>query len=334
MSTARLKVNFAGPLVSYQDAGRPGHMRFGVAGSGPMDRFAHDAAMEALHQPRGGTAIEVSLGGLVLECVSGEVSFAVTGGSFSVNGQDQGWQVQTLRAGETLSIRAGSWGSWAYLAFAGQLDAQDWLGQTATHSMSGFGGGMLTAGDLIQIRDAQTLPERLGPLICPSFAKPDGQVRVVIGPQDRFFLTDAVEAFFTQSFALSEAFDRMGVRLKGPKLTLADALSIPSEPLVRGSVQVAGDGVPTVLLADHGTTGGYPKLATVISCDFDRFVQMRAGEKLRFTRVSAEQALTASRSHHAAKEAALAEIAAPKFSLDERLMRENLIGGTVGNWPE
>ncbi len=328
MSRARLIVRFAGPLVSFQDAGRPGHMRFGVAASGPMDRFAYQAGHAALSQPAGGTSIEVSLGGLVVECLEGSVSFAVTGGAFSV-AQTEGWGVHHLRAGETLSIRAGAWGSWSYLSFAGRLEAARWLGQTATHSMAGFGGGILRAGDILEISDARLEPARTGPIPCPEIARPIGSVRVVIGPQERHFEQASLSDFLSQSFRLSDAFDRMGVRLDGPKLAISDALSIPSEPVLRGSIQVAGDGVPTILLADHGTTGGYPKIATVISADLDRLVQGRAGSAFRFKAVSASEAVAAARTHQAAQQEALVQIAAPRSSLAERLMRENLISGAV-----
>ncbi|EPX81151.1 Allophanate hydrolase 2 subunit 2 [Litoreibacter arenae DSM 19593] len=307
-------------------------MRFGVSASGPMDRFGLAVANTALGQPTGATGIEVSLGGLVLECREGEVTFAVAGGGFTIDGagvKSSGWTVRTLHAGETLAIRGGAWGSWAYLAFAGTIEADKWLGHTATHSMSGFGGGTLRSGDLIDISEAQIREDRIGDLPCPAFAKPDGTVHVVIGPQDQHFAPSSVESFLSTPFELTDAFDRMGVRLKGERLELSEALSIPSEPVLRGSVQVAGDGVPTVLLADHQTTGGYPKIATVLSHDVDRLAQMRAKDSLRFTAVDAAQAVALTRAQAQARRAYLEEIAKPRPSLNERLLRENLIGGVV-----
>lgn len=121
----------------------------------------------------------------------------------------------------------------------------------------------------------------------------------------------------------------MGMRLGGTKLELQEALSIPSEPIVRGSVQVAGDGVPTVLLADHQTTGGYPKIATVISCDTDRLVQRRAGQSVRFGSISSEQAIDDVRQFGEAKARYLAQVSVPRGSLQQRLMRENLIHAPI-----
>jgi allophanate hydrolase len=121
----------------------------------------------------------------------------------------------------------------------------------------------------------------------------------------------------------------MGVRLDGPHLELDGALSIPSEPIVRGAVQVSGDGIPTVLLADHGTTGGYPKIATLITADQSQFAQKRAGEPVQFRAISPEDAVTATRQAFALKDAYLHEISQPRGTLAQRLMRENLVSGVI-----
>ncbi len=139
----------------------------------------------------------------------------------------------------------------------------------------------------------------------------------------------AVERFVSDEFKVTDAYDRMGMRLNGPSLELVGALSIPSEPIVRGSVQVSGDGVPTVLLADHQTTGGYPKIATVISSDIDRLSQFRAGQTLRFTAISSQQAIDEARRHHTKKTQYIDQISVARGTLEQRLMRENLIHGCV-----
>jgi allophanate hydrolase len=114
---------------------------------------------------------------------------------------------------------------------------------------------------------------------------------VVLGPQDRFFTREAIAALVGAPYRLTDAYDRMGVRLRGPQLVPEGALSIPSEPILRGSIQVAGDGVPAVLLADHQTTGGYPKIATIVSAHLDGFVQLRPHEVVRFHAVTPEEAV-------------------------------------------
>lgn len=336
MGEARLKVLAAGPLVTVQDAERKGFMRFGVAASGPLDRLSHAAGNAALGNSPEASGIEVSMGGLVLECISGALSLAVTGADCLVetSGESMGsWNVISLSPGERLSIRAGQKGSWSYLAFAGDLESKTWLGHSATHSTSGFGGGALSAGQVLTVRECAVREDRHGSIQRPAVAANEA-IRVVMGPQDRFFDPSALSALQEQPFRLSAQFDRMGVRLEGPKLSIEGALSIPSEPVAKGAIQVAGDGRPTVLLADHQTTGGYPKIATVISSDLDRISQMRAGDVVRFEAVSPEQAVSIARDKALKMQVYLEEVAVPRGTLAQRLMRENLISGAVSETPD
>lgn len=333
MAEAALTVRSCGPLVSYQDGGRFGMMRFGVPASGPMDRLAHAAAQAALGRPHGATAIEVSMGGLELVCDSGEVTFSVAGGGFQVGhagAAAASWCVRTLRAGDHLSLRPGCWGTWAYLAFLGELVCPRWAGSTSTHSISGLGGGMLMSGAALLVNGARVASEREGILPVPDIALARPLARVVLGPQAAQFGPDATTTLLRETFAVTAAFDRMGMRLAGPALPLADALSIPSEPVVRGSIQVAGDGVASILQADHQTTGGYPKIATILSPDIDGVAQLRPHDRLRFQAVSAAEGVELARSHALSVRRYLEDIALPKGSLADRLMRENLISGVVG----
>ncbi len=307
-------------------------MRFGVPASGPMDRLAHDAAQAALGRPHLARSIEVSLGGLELLCEAGEVTFCVAGGDFQVlhaGAAARAWSVRTIRAGEVLSLRPGRWGSWAYLAFLGDLVCQPWAGSTSTHSSSGLGGGRIVRGSTVVVRNAQVSEELEGVFSMPTLERDQSLARVVLGPQSDCFAPDTVASLLAQSFVVTPAFDRMGMRLAGPNLPLVDALSIPSEPIVRGSKQVSGDGVASILLADHQTTGGYPKIATVLSSDVDGVAQRRPGEHLCFQAVSAEDGVSLARRSALVRQQYLETIGLPRGSLEARLMRENLISGVV-----
>ena len=298
MASATLAILNAGPHVTVQDAGRPGLLRYGVPASGPMDRLAFAIANAALGNPPDAPGIEVSLGGLDLECTEGCVTVAIAGGGFAVTlGAERfgSWSVATVQAGQQLRIRPGPWGSWTYLAFAGQLRAERWLGSAATHALSGLGGGRLRSGGVLEIDGAEIRADRVGRIACPVSARPRHLVRVVLGPQERYFDSATIETLLSRRFALSDAYDRMGVRLNGPSLRPAATLSMPSEPVVRGSIQVAGDGVATVLLADHQTTGGYPKIATMLSGDVDGFAQLRSRDAVSFRAVSPLAAVAAVR---------------------------------------
>lgn len=127
-------------------------------------------------------------------------------------------------------------------------------------------------------------------------------MNVVLGPQDRFFANGSVAAFLGSPYRLTNAYHRMGVRLEGPSLKPIASLDMPSEPIVRGSVQVAGDGIATALLADHQTTGGYPNIATVLDSDLDAFTQLRPRDLVAFRAVTPE--------HRSAPECGLQRLAA------------------------
>ncbi len=306
MAEAVFSVAHAGPHVTVQDGGRPGLMRYGVPASGPMDRMSLAIANTALGNPPGQAGIEVSLGGLALDCRSGAVTLAVAGGGFILGAGERrlgSWTVLTVRAGERLTIRPGPWGNWTCLAFAGQVQAPLWLGSRATHSASGLGGGRLAAGQELVITGTELHQAREGAIPCPVWARPRAAVRAVLGPQDRFFAPETVELLTSRPFQLTDSYDRMGVRLRGPRFDMASALSIPSEPILRGSVQVSGDGAATVLLADHQTTGGYPKIATLIGEDIDGFAQLRPHDFARFRLVSPQEAVGIAR-HRARQKAA------------------------------
>jgi allophanate hydrolase len=308
MSAPRLHVARVGPMVTVQDAGRPHMMRFGVPASGPMDRLAFAAANTALGNPAGAPAIEVSLGGLSVACDGGRLPFALAGGGFIADHAGRlggSWQVGTLEPGETLTIRPGPWGSWCYLALPGGVAANRWLGSAATHAASGLGGGRVTASGVLEPAGTPAALKAgpiTCPITCPVSARPRPQVHVTMGPQDRFFDSSAMTLLREGPWHMTSAWDRMGVRLEGPALVPTAPLDMPSGPVTRGAIQVAGDGVATILLADHQTTGGYPRIATVLDCDLDALMQLRPRDRLSFAPVSPEQAVLIAR--RAAKGAA------------------------------
>ncbi|MGP3697496.1 biotin-dependent carboxyltransferase family protein [Rhodobacter sp. NSM] len=325
--TALLRVVEAGPLSSLQDAGRPGLMRYGVPRSGPMDGEALSLANAALGNPPDATALEVSSGGLVLDCVEGALSVALVGEGFhaACGGiRHEANVVLSLLPGERLAIRS-SGGSWAVLALAGRIEVAEWLGSRSTHALSGLGGGLLRAGQEIRLSEATLRPERHG--VLDPLPRPTGLLRVTLGPQERFFSAETLSRFLDEPFRISSARDRMGQRLDGPPLPVR-ALDMPSEAVLRGSVQVSGDGVATVLMADHQTTGGYPRIATVIGPDLDTLARMRPGDAVRFAAVSPAEATGITRAVHEARMERLARSAAPR-DLSARLAGANLIGGVV-----
>ena len=321
----------SGPFVSVQDCGRPGMMRFGVTASGPMDRTAFHILRAALGGDATFSAIEVSLGGLTVRA-TGNMTVGFAGGEFSLSLNQtplSPWSVFSMQSGDVLSIRAGTQGSWGYLGVCGQIVSPAWLGSTAAHLTTGLGGQAVRPGDGIEIQSPTQRTDLHASLPIAEFSVFDSTVRAIPGPQDQHFSRQSLDDLATKAFVISKDYDRMGMRLSGPSLRPEAALSIPSEALVRGSVQVPGHGDPIILLAEHQTTGGYPKIATIISADQDRLTQARSGQSLRFELVDTLTAVNAARLHQARVSAYIDSLPQWRGTLADRLGRLNLISGVT-----
>lgn len=323
MVRAVLVVEKAGPLTTYQDAGRIGHLRYGVTWSGPVEPIGFAAAQGAVGNPPNTPAIELSHGGIALRCIEGAVRFALAGGDFAAacDGRALGpWVSAVVAAGSRLVVRDGNVGNWATLAFGGQIDCPVWLGSHATLALAGLGGGRLAAGDRI-IVDADPVGDHDTRVI----AQPPietGPIRVVIGPQQAHFAAETLATLLAEPFVIGRAFDRMGLGLDGPALPPL-SLTMLSSPVIAGAIQINGAGVATILLADHQTTAGYPRIATVISADLPRIAQLRPGMPVCFSAISAAQAVAIAR--NAARLSAVADTR----TLTERLFTSNLIDGVI-----
>jgi allophanate hydrolase len=328
MPRALLRIEQAGPLTTIQDAGRFGHLRHGVTWSGPVEPLGFAAAHAALGNATGGAVIELSHGGITLRCLEGPVRFALAGGDFSasLDGQALGrWTTGVLNPGARLVIRDGAASNWATLAFDGTIEAPHWLGSAATLALAGLGGGRLAAGDTITI-DAAPVADASSRAIVPPPATP-GPIRIVPGPQREFFSAETLALLTSETFTAAPAFDRMGMVLDGPPLPPL-SLTMLSTPVIRGGIQINGAGTATVLLADHQTTAGYPRIATVISADLPRLAQLRPGMALRFAAVTAADAVQIARKAAQARGAWLAIVGDTRSLLD-RLLGSNLVDGVI-----
>ncbi|WP_410822716.1 biotin-dependent carboxyltransferase family protein [Methylobacterium oryzisoli] len=331
-----LRIDAAGPGTTLQDAGRHGYLRYGFTAAGPMDPLAHATANRALDNPPGAPAIEISLAGLAVTAEEEPFGVALAGGAFRIalDGEPvPPAAVLTLRPGSTLTVRAGRAGAWCTLAVAGRLDVSPVLGSIATHTRSGvggLGGRALQAGDALRIAEARPGPDETHALLAPWLDRPPGEIRVVLGPQDDFFAADQIAAFLAGPWTVTPRGDRMACFLDGTPLTHARGYNIVSDGIAMGAIQVPGEGRPIVLMADRQSTGGYPKIATVIGPDLGRLAQAQAGTRLCFRAVSVAEAVAARRAE--------AEALAPRVAHEplvrtaftpEFLLGRNLIGGVV-----
>ena len=336
-ASAVLRILSAGGGVTLQDAGRRGYMRYGITPAGPMDPLAHAAANRALGNPPGATAIEVGLGGLALAVEGAPLDLAFAGGGFRIACDGQSLPAAgalTLRPGAELAVRPGSAGAWCYLAVGGRFALAPALGSHATHSRSGLGGldgRALGAGDDLAVAEARAAIGEPVALVAPWLDRPPGTIRVVLGPQDDHFAPREVEAFLARDWRVSARGDRMACFLDGTPLRHAGGHDIVSDGIVHGAIQVPGQGLPIVLMADRQPTGGYPKIATVIGPDLGRLAQAQAGTPLRFRAVGVDEAVEARRAEAAALGAppVLEPVIRRTFSA-EFLLGCNLIDGVVG----
>ncbi|MDF1585186.1 5-oxoprolinase subunit C family protein [Marinimicrococcus flavescens] len=336
----RLLVRAPGPLATLQDAGRRGYQRLGVSGSGPMDRLAHEAANRMAGNPPGTVAVELALGGLVLEVAAERVRLAFAGGTFELQIDDKPmpwWSCVTVHRGQMVRIGRAQAGVWGYVAIAGGLALPAQLGSHATHTLSRLGGiegRPLRAGDALALAELEPSPHP--DLMLPDPPPAREVIRAVPGPQDDYFTPAGLAAFFGEGYRVSAQADRMGYRLEGPQVEHAKGFNIVSDGTVAGSVQVPGMGTPIVLMADRQTTGGYPKIATVIGADLPALAQIAPGGRLRFQSVSFEQALEARRVMRGWLDRLADRLEPLRTGADldpARLLGLNLIGGVTAGDP-
>ena len=294
-----LEVLEPGLLTTVQDHGRPGWRRAGVSGSGPMDGPALCAANLAVGNAAGAAALECTVAGPRLRFLA-TTRFALAGGDLSavLHRDDLGaWPVPLgvpvlARAGNVLAFGARRSGSRTYVAFAGGIDVPLVLGSRSTDLTAGFGGlagRTLRGGDLIALSGGAEEPPQLEERARMAARADD--VRVILGPQDDHFGPEALAAFLGEAYTLAAESDRVGCRLQGPRLSHRGAAEIVTDGMVPGCVQVPPDGQPIVMMAGGPTTGGYPKIATVVSADLPALAQLLPGEgRVRFRAVSIEEA--------------------------------------------
>lgn len=307
-----MKVVRPGLLTTVQDTGRYGHQRDGVTVGGAMDVMALRVANLLVGNPEGAAALELTLMGPTLEFTHGRL-IAICGGRMSpvIAGKPvpEGRPV-LVRAGAILSFGQNTLGAHACIAIAGGIDVPVVLGSRGTHLRARFGGlngRTLAAGDTIPVGPASEASVRIAGVLAASpevFVPTEWSVsaaalprytanptiRVTRGTHFGRFDESSRNAFCSRPFRVTPQSDRMGYRLDGPRLALEAPLEPISEPVCAGTVQVPPEGQPIVLMADRQTTGGYPRIAQVITVDLPLIAQTKAGETLTFSEVSLDEA--------------------------------------------
>ena len=302
-----LRIVSAGPHTTIQDRGRPGRQWLGIPEGGALDRNALALGNALVGNPPDAAILEVCMGNFCAELL-GPARIALTGtdeGELTVQGADgtsmgvPANRSVDLEAGRLVRIGGLPDSNTATLAFAGGVMAPLFYDSRSTSPSAGIGGlngGLVADGDMLELGGHHPGPgggpelKVAGPPGAGAGAGEAGAFRCVRGPQDDRFTDAALAAFFGEEFKVTPVLDRMGMRLDGPVLEHKSDADIPSDGIVTGSVQVPGNGLPIVLMADHQTTGGYTKIATVITADIPALARLRPGQALRFSEVTVEEA--------------------------------------------
>jgi len=285
-----------GFFTTVQDLGRYGYLKYGVPISGAMDSFSMIAANLLVGNTPNDACLEITLIGPELQALA-DTQIAVTGGKISVkiNGKEAPmWQTLTVRKGDIVSIGKVESGCRCYLSVRGGINTPIILGSRSTYVRGCFGGvdgRQLKAGDVIEEFSAAPLnvvykmPENLVPHFEDSFT-----VHVVLGPQADMFTEKGIETFLSNPYKVTLESDRMGYRLEGPAIEHKGKADIVSDALLPGAVQVPKSGKPIIIMRDAQTTGGYPKIAAVITPDLNRLGQAKPNDTIWFSEITLKEA--------------------------------------------
>lgn len=325
---AGIMVINGGMLTTVQDEGRYGYQASGIQVSGVMDRTAARMANalvgnDELSEAEDAALLEATYLGPELEFGQDALA-AVAGGMPDVQldgASVQPYRAIAVKAGQRLKVAAQKSGLRAYIAVSGGFATDRALGSRSTNLKLGLGGHLgrkLAAGDVLPVGEpgayaARALAGRVGLRAVPEkfvetlinngvVTGADGgkirQIRVIPGPQEDYFSRQSIAAFAEAVYTVSNNSDRMGYRLQGPAVEKAKQQDLITDGIAFGSVQIPPDGQPIIMMADHQTTGGYPKLATVATVDLPLLAQSMPGDRLQFRLISVQEAQQLLRQQH------------------------------------
>ena len=298
MSSNYFKVIRAGINSTFQDKGRSNLYHLGIPFSGAMDNRNYLLANKLVQNDLNNPVIEFAYQGPHLKYVGEKINIAITGNvSFKIkskNSEIDGncYETYEINNEDEIDILSTNKSVYGYLSLSGKLDVNYQWGSCSTNTKSNIGannGKKLQDRQSIKIYEInKDLKKKRVNYLNSRIEK----IRVVEGTNFNYFSKTAINDFFKKEFRISRLSDRMGMRLEGPQLENINNTNIKSEGLIKGVIQVPGDGNPIIMLSDHGTIGGYPKIAVIISADYDRLVQLSSGTKIKFQKVELSDAET------------------------------------------
>lgn len=297
---ASLIVKNPGLLTTIQDAGRIGFGQYGIPSAGAMDILSLQLANILVGNDRYEAAIEITFMGPEIE-FDENLIISITGADISpsINGKEiEMHSTVYVNKGDVLKFGTLKNGCRAYLAVSGGFDLPEIMNSKSTYlrgKLGGVEGRKLKIGDFLSVnRDkgykhlgVRKIPKDFIPAFNNQYI-----VRVIMGPEDDRFTEEGTQTFLNNEYTLSNQCDRMGYRLNGPKIQHKGGADIISGGITLGAIQVPGHGEPIIMMADRQTTGGYTKIANVISVDIPYLAQLKAGDKVKFQKISIQEAQT------------------------------------------
>ncbi|HEX2055765.1 MAG TPA: biotin-dependent carboxyltransferase family protein [Nitrospiraceae bacterium] len=293
-------IHRSGLFTTIQDLGRYGYQHFGVSVSGAMDRTGLRIGNRIVGNPDGAAALEMTLQGPDVE-FTGDAIIAVTGADLSpsLNGDLMPmWSAVAVRGVDRLRFGPRRQGCRSYVCVRGGLDVPAVLGSRSTDvraGIGGLGGRRLGKGDEVYFGTCIRKTSRPLGWEFPVDARPEYStapaLRVMPGPQAECFSQDAMDTLFTNVYVVAPDSDRIGFRLDGAPIAHRGSMEWISDATAAGTIQVPADRRPILLMADCQTTGGYPKIASVMSVDMGQAGQLAPGDRVRFAPITAEEAL-------------------------------------------
>jgi biotin-dependent carboxylase-like uncharacterized protein len=292
--TVVMKIIQAGPLTTIQDAGRFGYMEYGIGQSGVMDHFSYRQANQLVGNTENEAVLEMTLVGAEI-LFDEEVLAAYTGADMQakIGGEKmERGRVYQIKKGQIIKFGFAKTGVRSYLAISGEIKVPVVMNSKSTDmkcGIGGFFGRKLQNRDELQVQVRKDSERRINQLMKQKIKQMDyvgvREIRVVLGPQANIFTAKGVQTFLTSEYIVSSESDRMGMRMEGPQIEGRDKTDIISDGIVFGSIQITSAGQPIVMMADHQTTGGYAKIATVIKDDLPKLAQAGPGDHVRFKKI-------------------------------------------------
>jgi len=287
-----------GSLTTIQDLGRYGYQQYGVPTSGAIDNYAFRIGNLLVNNDEGAASLEITLFGCQLRVLR-DTAVAITGADLgAVLNSDPipMWETLSICCGDIICFPNLKSGCRAYLSVPSGFYVPKVMASASTYTrarIGGLEGRALRKGDILQTVDSVYAVARARvPLqYIPKYSY-QIELRVILGPQDNYFTEEGIRTFLNFDYTVSNQADRMGYRLDGPRIQHKGKTDILSDGIPLGTIQVPGDGLPIILLADRPTTGGYPKIGTVISIDIPKLAQAKPGDKVRFHQIKEDEAIT------------------------------------------